>query len=154
MRLCALLFVLTFVAPWAAAQAHKISDSDHTGAPPDFVWNNALEYKGRGTGEIVVNDQTPRAVRDVRVDIDLAGKVVVFFTPEKVRGTHTATQAVVFTGTVLAREDSTIKADMVTEDHRLHGTMSIKVGDKNQVRGIGMSATDGQGHLRLTWQPR
>jgi hypothetical protein len=42
----------------------------------------------------------------------------------------------------------------MTEDQRLHGTMSISVDDARGVDSITMNATDGQDHLHLTWDRR
>jgi len=126
---------------------------DRPDAPEGFVWNNATEYKGHGSGETVLNDGAGQPLADVRVGIDLGGKIVVSFTPDKRRG-GASTRPVLFTGSVTTRDGSTIHADMVTQDHRLHGAMTLTVDDKHNVHRIAMNATDGQDHLRLTWDRR
>jgi hypothetical protein len=59
-----------------------------------------------------------------------------------------------FTGSVMTREGSRIRADMVTEDRRLHGTMNLSIDERQNVNSISMNATDGQDHLHLTWDRR
>jgi hypothetical protein len=122
-------------------------------APPGFVWNNAITYLGHGAGETLLDDRSQR-LGDVRVDIDLGGKIVVSFTADRPRGPRGPRRLVLFNGTVMTREGSRIRADMVTEDRRLHGTMTLSVDDRQNVNSISMNATDGQEHLRLTWDRR
>jgi hypothetical protein len=122
-------------------------------APPGFVWNNAVAYIGHGAGEVLLDDRSQR-VGDVRVDIDLGGNIIVSFTADTPRGPRGPRHLVLFNGTVMTREASRIRADMVTEDRRLHGTMTLSVDDRQNVNGITMNATDGQEHLRLTWDRR
>jgi hypothetical protein len=122
-------------------------------APDGFVWNNAITYRGHGSGESLLNERGQR-LADVRVDIDLGGKILVSFTPEQPRGVRGSPRPVLFNGSVMTREGSRIRADMVTEDHRLHGTMTLSVDDRQNVNSIAMNATDGQDHLRLTWDRR
>jgi hypothetical protein len=132
----------------------KPDNNDRPNAPPGFVWNNAINYRGRGSGESILNERTAQRLADVRIDIDLGGKIVVSFTPEQPRGVHVKSRPVIFTGVVMSREASRIVASMMTEDQRLHGTMTISVDDTRGVNSITMNATDGQDHLRLTWDRR
>jgi hypothetical protein len=118
--------------------------------PDGFVWNNATTYHGHGFGESNLDEQRHR-LGDVRVDIDLGGKIVVSFTPARPRGMRGAPRLVLFNGSVMTREGSRIRADMVSEDRRLHGTMTVSVDSSQNVNSISMNATDGQSHLRLTW---
>jgi len=128
----------------------KSKDNEHPNAPPGFVWNNAINYRGRGGGESILNERSTQRLGDVRVDIDLGGKVLVSFTPEQPRGSR----PLVFSGIVIARESSTIRASMMTEDQRLHGTMTISIDEAKNVKSISMNATDGQDQLHLTWDRR
>jgi hypothetical protein len=132
----------------------KSNDNEHPSAPPGFVWNNATNFQGRGSGESVLNESATQKLGDVRVDVDLGGKIVVTFSSQQPRGASTKSHLLVFTGVVMAREPSRIRASMMTEDQRLHGTMTISVGDANKVNSITMNATDGQDHLHLTWDRR
>ena len=145
---------LALAALLAAASPQSQSDSDRPPAPPGFVWNNALNYKGRGSGESVLNQRTPERLGDVRADVDLGAKIVVAFTPVQARGTHGKPRPVLFTGSVLNRDDARIRADVVTADGRLHGTMTLSVDDKHNITGITLNATDGQDRLVLTWNHR
>ena len=138
----------------ASDNAPRQTDDDRPTAPEGFVWNNAIEYKGHGSGESVLNQDAGQRLADVRVDIDLGGKIVVAFTPEKLRGARGTPRPVLFTGSVMTREGSRIRADMVTEDRRLHGAMTLSVDDSHNVNSITMNATDGQDRLRLTWDRR
>lgn len=129
------------------------NDADRQPAPQGFAWNNAVTYRGRGTGESRLNEFSQR-LADVRVDIDMGGKIVVSFTPERVRGSSGAPRTVLFSGTVMTREGARIRADMVTEDRRLHGTMTLSVDDRQNVNSIALDATDGRDRLHLTWDHR
>ena len=131
----------------------KSEEKDRPNAPPGFVWNNATNYRGRGNGESVLNERSTQKLGDVRVDIDLGGKIIASFTPEPPHGAAKP-HPLIFTGVLLSREASRIRASMMTEDQRLHGTMTISVDDANKVNSITMNATDGQDHLHLTWDRR
>ena len=125
-------------------------DTEHPNAPEGFVWNNAITYRGHGAGQSLLNDSGER-LGDVRADIDLGGKIVVSFSQGQPRGVRGSPRPMLFSGSVMAREGSRIRADMVTEDHRLHGTMVLSVDDSRSINSINMNATDGQDHLRITW---
>jgi hypothetical protein len=121
-------------------------------APPGFVWNNAIEYRGTGSGESVLNESTKERLSDVMVAIDLGGKAVVAFWPDPPRGPRGGVRKrIVFTGTLMSREGSRIRVNLVTEDQRLRGTMTLSVDEKHSVNSITMNATDGQDHLHITW---
>ena len=85
------------------------------------------------------------------VDIDRGGKIVVSFMPERGRGSDRERRPVLFTGTVAGPR---LRADMVTEDRRLHGAMTLSVDDRQNVNSIAMEATDGRDRLHLTWDRR
>jgi len=155
-------FRLTWDSPPSAAPPgtmagnpplRPLNDTARPPAPSGFVWNNATTYHGHGAGESLLNERSQR-LADVRVDIDLGGKIVVSFVPEQPRGIRGSPRPVLFNGSVMGREGSRIKADMVTEDRRLHGTMTLSVDDRQNVNSVTMNATDGQDHLRLTWDRR
>jgi hypothetical protein len=115
------------------------------------VWNNAINFRGHGVGESVFNNDFRQRLGNVVVDIDLGAKIVVTFVPERRRDADRSQRTVVFTGTVMGRDEERLRADMVTEDHRLRGTMTLSMDDRQNVTRIVMNATDGQDHLRLTW---
>ncbi len=125
-------------------------DDTRPPVPAGFVWNNALTYRGHGSGESLLADRS-QALADARVDIDLSGKIVVSFTTPKTPGVRGTPRPVLFTGSVMTRDASSIRADMITEDRRLHGTMMLAVDDHQNLTSISLNATDGQEHLRLTW---
>jgi hypothetical protein len=112
-----------------------------------FTANNALNFRGRGLGEVRINGNGPRRLQDATINIDRGGKIVVSFHAEGPR-------PVVFTGALIGREEGRLKADMVTEDGRLHGPMYLTVDARQNVTNITMDATDGQERLHLGWDRR
>jgi hypothetical protein len=126
-------------------------------SPEGFAWNNAISFRGRGQGESRLNEYS-QPLADVSVDIDRGAKIVVSFLTGRGRGGDRGRGAdqrpVVFTGTVIGREETRLRADVVTEDRRLHGIMMLSVDDRQNVNSITMEATDGRDHLHLTWDRR
>jgi hypothetical protein len=118
--------------------------------PEGFAWNNVVSFRGRGQGESRLNEYSQR-LSDVSVDIDRGGKIVVSFAGG--RGGREA-RPTVFTGSVIGREGARLRADVVTEDRRLHGTMELSVDDRQSVNSITLEATDGRDRLHLTWDRR
>ena len=112
-----------------------------------FVMNNALSFRGRGMGDVRINGNNPRRLQDATVDIDRGGKIVVSFRSQGPRPE-------VFTGTVIGREAGRLKADVATEDGRLHGPMFLSVDDRQNVNSITLDATDGRDRLHLAWDRR
>ena len=112
-----------------------------------FTANNAINFRGRGTGEVRINGNGPRRLQDATIDIDRGGRIVVSFRSEGPR-------PVVFTGAVIAREAGRLKADVVTEDGRLHGPMFLSMDDRQNITNITLDATDGQDRLHLAWDRR
>lgn len=132
--------------------SRKKNEQERPPAPPGFVWNNAIEYRGAGSGESVLNESTKERLGDVMVAIDLGGKAVVAFFPDPPRGPRGALRKrAVFTGSLMSREGSRLRLSLVTEDQRLRGTMTLSVDEKHTVNSITMNATDGQDHLHITW---
>lgn len=123
-------------------------------APEGFSWNNVINFRGRGQGESSLNESNRQHLSDVSVDIDRGAKIVVTFLPERGRGGDRPARPLVFTGMVMGHEESRLRADMVTEDRRLHGTMFLTVDDRQNVNSITMEATDGQDRLHLNWDRR
>jgi hypothetical protein len=121
---------------------------DEPRRPDDrFVDNNAINFRGRGLGEIRFNGGEPRRLQDASVDIDRAGRVMVSFRADGPR-------PVVFTGSVIAREGGRLKADMTTEDGRLHGPMYLSVDDRQNIDSITLDATDGRDRMHVAWDRR
>jgi hypothetical protein len=149
-----------FRLTWDAADSDREprhEDRDRPGderrGPEGFAWNNVVNFRGHGMGESRFNDRDMR-LGDVSVDIDRGGRIVVAFTPERRRDNDRPARPVQFNGTVVGREGARLKADMASEDHRLRGTMTLSVDDRQNVNSITMEATDGQDHLHLTWDRR
>ena len=55
---------------------------------------------------------------------------------------------------MIASEGGRLKADVVSEDQRLHGPMYISVDDRQNVNSITLEATDGRDRLRVNWERR
>jgi hypothetical protein len=121
------------------------------GPPPDegrggrgFSWNNTMDFRGQGRGASVLNNFPEQRLSDVTVNIDRGGRIVVSFRGDRGRPLS-------FTGTVIASEGGRLKADVVSEDQRLHGPMYISVDDRRNVYSITLEATDGRDRLRVNW---
>jgi hypothetical protein len=112
---------------------------------PGFSWNNTIDFHGQGHGSSTLNDSAEQRLFNVSVNVDRGGKITVSFRGERGR------PPLAFTGTVIASENGRLKADVVTEDRRLHGPMYISVDDKRNVNSITLEATDGRDRLRVNW---
>ena len=112
-----------------------------------FTANNAINFRGRGLGEVRIDGNPSRRLQDATIDIDRGGRVVVSFRTEGPR-------PIVFTGSVIAREEGRLKGDMVTEDGRLHGPMFLSMDARQNIINITLEATDGQERLHLAWDKR
>jgi hypothetical protein len=122
------------------------------GPPPDerrggpgFSWNNTMDFRGQGRGSSVLNNFPAQRLSDVTVNIDRGGRILVSIRAE---GNRTLS----FTGTVIASEGGRLKADVVSQDRRLHGPMYISVDDRQNVNSITLEATDGRDRLRVNWE--
>jgi hypothetical protein len=112
-----------------------------------FSWNNVVSFQGRGRGFASVNDFGQQRLSDVNVDIDRGGKISVSFRVERGR-------PIMFNGVLIADEGGRLKADVASEDRRLHGPMYISVDDRRNVNSISLEATDGRDRMRLNWDRR
>lgn len=136
-----------FRLTWETSAVGELRREEATRHEDGFTANNVINFKGRGMGEVRINGSSPRRLQDATIDIDRSGKIVVSFRGDGPR-------PVVFTGLVIAREPGRLKADMVTEDGRLHGPMYLSIDPAQNVTSIALDATDGQDHLHLAWDKR
>jgi len=111
-----------------------------------FAWNNAMSFRDPGRGSAVFNGADVRRIFDATVDIDRGGRIVVSFRTDRGR-------PLVFTGTMMRPEGRGLKADVVSEDRRLHGPMFLTV-DERRVLSISLEATNGRDRLRVNWDRR
>jgi len=118
--------------------------------PAGFIWNNVLTFRGHGAGDSRLNDESGQALTDVTVNIDQGGRMLVTFVTA--HAPKEKPRQVVFTGTLMVREENRVKGDMITEDHRLRGPMTMLVDDRQNVNKITLDATNGQDRLHLTWE--
>ena len=121
---------------------------ERRGGGPGFSWNNTIDFHGQGHGSSVLNDLGEQPLFDVSVNVDRGGRILVSFRRERGR------PSLSFTGTVIASEGGRLKADVVTEDRRLHGPMYISVDGRQNVNSITLDATDGRDRLRVNWDRR
>ena len=117
------------------------------GGGPGFSWNNTIDFHGQGRGASAFNDLGEQRLLDVTVNVDRGGRILVSFRGERGRPLS-------FTGTVIASEGGRLKADVVSEDRRLHGPMYISVDGRQNVNSITLEATDGRDRLRVNWDRR
>ena len=54
----------------------------------------------------------------------------------------------------MGREGAQYKADVVTEDGRLHGPLYITIGSRDEITAIRFEGTDGFGQLRVNGDQR
>jgi hypothetical protein len=113
---------------------------------PGFTWNNVVNFRGRGRGEMSMGRFDER-LSDVEVNIDRGARIVVSFRGER-------NKTISFTGTVNGREGGRLRAEVVSEDRRLRGPMYISVDDRQNVNAITLEATDGRDRMRLNWDRR
>jgi hypothetical protein len=138
-----------FRLTWAMAASdyrHETGGRGYNGrpGPPEFTWNNALSFRGKGNGAAPLNG-FDRRLLDCKVEIDRGGKAIISFRTD--RGGSLS-----FYGDVTGREGSRFRADVASEDRRLRGPMWISVDDRQQqVNSITLEATDGRDRLRLNW---
>jgi len=129
---------------------HGRPAQDRSGGGPGFSWNNTVDFRGQGHGSSRLNDSAERRLLAVSVNVDRGGRILVSFRGEK------GQPPLSFTGTVIASEGGRLKADVVSEDRRLHGPMYISVDDKKDdkrnVNSITLEATDGRDRLRVNWE--
>jgi len=122
-------------------------DGDERRSGGGFVWNNVLNFHGEGRGSAVYNDSDMRRLMGVNVDIDRGGRIQVAFRTDRGR-------PVLFTGSVVARDEGRLKADVASEDGRLRGPMFLTVDDRQNVSSVKLEATDGRDRVRLNWDRR
>jgi hypothetical protein len=118
---------------------------ERRGGGPGFSWNNTIDFHGQGHGSSALNNSGEQRLFDVSVNVDRGSRILVTFRGERGK------PPLSFTGTVIASEGGKLKADVVTEDQRLHGPMYISVDDRRKVNSITLEATDGRDRLRVKW---
>jgi len=118
---------------------------ERRGGGPGFSWNNTIDFHGQGHGSSALNNSGEQRLFDVSVNVDRGSRILVTFRGER------GQPPLSFTGTVIASEGGRLKADVVTEDQRLHGPMYISVDDRQKVNSITLEATDGRDRLRVKW---
>jgi hypothetical protein len=128
--------------------SRRNDEFDRPAAAPGFSWNNTLNFRGVGRGRAETNGSGEIRLGEVTIDIDRGGKLMAWFR------TAGPGRPLSFTGQVLASEGGRWKADVMTEDRRLRGSMWISVDERHQVNFITLDATDGQDRMRLSWDRR
>jgi hypothetical protein len=121
---------------------------DPPGRPggPGFAWNNVINFRGRGRGEMSMGRFDER-LSDVEVNIDRGARIVVAFRGER-------NKTITFNGTVNGREGGRWRAEVVSDDRRMRGPMFISVDDRQNVNAISFEGSDGRDRVRLNWDRR
>ena len=113
----------------------------------NLSWNNTQHFSGAGQGESQTGDAAQQRLGAVAVDIDRGGRIQVSF--------HTSGhRPLLFTGTLMSSEGDSMKADVTSEDQRLHGPLFLSFDSRHKVVRIALEATDGRDRLRLNWERR
>jgi hypothetical protein len=112
-----------------------------------FVRNNAVTHQGKGAGTATFNQEPGTPLGAVTIEIDLSGKILAAF-----RVNHG--QPLLFTGTVVSHEQNHWKADTISAERSLRGTMSFTLDERGNVESVSLAATDGRDHLQLNWNRR
>jgi hypothetical protein len=133
-----------FRLTWENGPIRELRRDESDRRDEHFNENNVLNFRGKGLGEVRVNGANARRLLDASVDIDRAGRIIVSFRTDSPR-------PILFTGSVMAREEGRLKADMTSEDRRLHGPMYLMIDARQVIGSITLEATDGQERLHLTW---
>jgi hypothetical protein len=81
------------------------------------------------------------------VDIDRGGKIVVSFQGETER-------RLTFNGNVTDQEGGRLRAEVATEDRRVHGPMFLSLNPRQEVESIEFDGADGPYRLRVNWDRR
>jgi hypothetical protein len=115
---------------------------------PGFAWNNVIHFNGVGNGESTHSAYGTQRLRDVNVDIDRGGRVLIVFRTNETR------RPLEFTGQVIGREGDQYRADVTTDNRRVRGTMYFVIGQRGEVNGITFEGVDGRERLRLRWDRR
>jgi hypothetical protein len=138
-----------FRLSWAMT---ALSEAPRREGPPEFprgdgfVWNNATHFGGPGRGGSTLSGHGSQRLLDATVDIDRGGRIQVSFRTDTGR-------PITFSGTVIARDGDTLKADVVADDRmlRLRGPMYLTLRGREDIDRIALDATNGQDTLRLNW---
>jgi hypothetical protein len=109
--------------------------------------NNGMSFNAVGRGSSVLSAYGSQRLTQVSVDIDRGGKIVVSFQGETER-------RLTFNGTVIGQEDGRMRAEVTTEDRRMHGPMYLTVSPRREVESIEFDGADGPYRLRVNWDRR
>jgi len=124
-------------------------DRDHGPGGGGFAWNNVIHFGGPGRGGSTLSGYGTQRLFDATVDIDRGGRIQISFRTDTGR-------PIAFTGTVVARDGDTLKADVIADERmlRLRGPMYLTLRGREDVDRISLEATNGRDSLRLNWDRR
>jgi hypothetical protein len=109
--------------------------------------NNGLRFDAVGRGSSVLSAYGSQRLTHVSVDIDRGGKIVVSFQGETER-------RLTFNGNVTDQEGGRLRAEVATEDRRVHGPMFLSLNPRQEVESIEFDGADGPYRLRVNWDRR
>ncbi|MBV9743721.1 MAG: hypothetical protein JO099_08150, partial [Acidobacteriia bacterium] len=111
-----------------------------------LVFNNAFHFAAGGRGTFTENGGGSQALSQATVDIDRGGKILVSFSAA-------GRQPLTFTGTLMAPEGETLKADVAWASRAgMSGPMYLARDATGAIYRITLDATDGQARVHVEWR--
>ncbi|HWB82558.1 MAG TPA: hypothetical protein VG675_00315 [Bryobacteraceae bacterium] len=120
------------------------------GAPSrGFGWNDTLNYRGRGRGQVVAGGMGRLELSDASVLIDRTGRVTATFRASNGR-------TLTFAGNIVGANGDVLRADVSLNDRvgPYRGVMSISTSGRRDVNGVSFDATAGRDRMQLNWNRR
>jgi hypothetical protein len=114
------------------------------------VWNDSVEYRGRGSGIYTRSHERRRQLNNAEVSVDREGRV-------RVRFDTSFGGPLAFMGRIRTVNGGTLTADVEAGDQTLglRGPMIIHLDNRRQVASVAMEGTAGRrDNFRLRWQRR
>jgi len=127
---------------WAEEEAPRKSGA---AAGRGSVGTTPSTTAARGAVPRHSNNQGEERLLDVSVNVDRGGKILVSFP----RRAGPAAAGVHGHGDRIGRRR--LKADVVSEDRRLHGRCTFRWTGRQNVNSVTLEATDGRDRLRVNW---
>ena len=114
-----------------------------------FAWNNVIHFSAPGRGGSTLSGVGSQRLLDANVDIDRGGRIQVSFRTDSGR-------PITFSGSVIARDGDTLKADVAADERmlRLRGPMYLSIDSRQNIYRISLDAGNGRDTLRLNWDRR
>jgi hypothetical protein len=106
-----------------------------------------VNFRAEGRGEAWLNDFSQRLL-DASIEIDRRGALSARFRTERGR-------PMVFTGNLTGGDRGVLRADVVSDDNRLRGQMTLWMDGRGNVDRVSLEGGGaGRDRLRLNWERR